>query len=306
MPATPDVVDHAEQSIAVGSKSFAAAAKLFAPETRESAVLLYAWCRHCDDVIDGQELGHGQVDGDRRAGGERLAELERLTRAAYGDEPLQAPAFAAFQRVVRRHGIPLALPLDHLAGFRMDVEERVYVELEDTLEYCYHVAGVVGVMMARIMGAEDEETLDRACDLGMAFQLTNIARDIVEDARIGRVYLPRLWLDELGVPVDELAAARGRGQRHRPRGLSRDRRAGAAPGRPCLGSARQHQHRRQAAPGLSRRRPRHAVPPPARRATRERALDPAAALTPATALRSHLCASWGCPPANFYAINGSD
>lgn len=210
MPATPDVVDHAEQSIAVGSKSFAAAAKLFAPETRESVVLLYAWCRHCDDVIDGQELGHGQVDGDRRAGGERLAELERLTRAAYGEEPLQDPAFAAFQRVVRRHGIPLALPLDHLAGFRMDVEERVYVELEDTLEYCYHVAGVVGVMMARIMGAEDEETLDRACDLGMAFQLTNIARDIVEDARIGRVYLPRLWLDELGVPADELAAPRHR------------------------------------------------------------------------------------------------
>ena len=91
--------------------------------------------------------------------------------------------------------------MDLLQGFEMDVEGRRYDTLEDTLDYAYHVAGVVGVMMARIMGVQDAPTLRRAQDLGLAFQLTNIARDVVEDARGGRVYLPGQWLDEAGVPL---------------------------------------------------------------------------------------------------------
>jgi phytoene synthase len=204
------VVEHATQSINVGSKSFAAAAKLFDEQTRQSAVMLYAWCRHCDDVVDGQDHGHGQLTGDRTASEERLHELEQLTRQAYAGQPMSVPAFAAFQQVIQRHGIPERYPLEHLAGFRMDVEERIYYRIEDTLEYCYHVAGVVGIMMAMVMGARDEDTLDRACDLGMAFQLTNIARDIVEDAHIGRIYLPSEWLAEVGIPSNELAAPQHR------------------------------------------------------------------------------------------------
>lgn len=205
------VIDHATQSINVGSKSFAAAAKLFDERTRQSAVMLYAWCRHCDDVIDGQILGHGQLDGDRSSGEARLATLVELTERAYAGEPIQDPAFAAFQQVVRRHAIPPELPLEHLAGFGMDVQDYRYQTLDDTLLYCYRVAGVVGLMMARVMGAESEATLDRACDLGLAFQLTNIARDIVEDAQIGRVYLPADWLEEVGIPADEIGLAH-----HRP------------------------------------------------------------------------------------------
>ncbi len=205
------VIDHATQSINVGSKSFAAAAKLFDERTRQSAVMLYAWCRHCDDVIDGQILGHGQLDGDRSSGEARLATLVELTERAYAGEPMQDPAFAAFQQVVRRHAIPPELPLEHLAGFGMDVQDYRYQTLDDTLLYCYRVAGVVGLMMARVMGAESEATLDRACDLGLAFQLTNIARDIVEDAQIGRVYLPADWLEEVGIPADEIGLAH-----HRP------------------------------------------------------------------------------------------
>ena len=87
----------------------------------------------------------------------------------------------------------------------MDVRGYRYQTLDDTLLYCYRVAGVVGLMMARVMGAEAEPTLDRACDLGLAFQLTNIARDIVEDAQIGRVYLPAEWLAEVGIPEEEVA-----------------------------------------------------------------------------------------------------
>lgn len=199
------VIDHSTQAINVGSKSFAAAAKLFDERTRQSSVMLYAWCRHCDDVIDGQVLGHGQVEGDRSIGEARLAELVELTERAYAGEPMSDPAFAAFQQVVQRHQIPSRYPMEHLAGFRMDVQDYRYETLDDTLLYCYRVAGVVGLMMAKVMGAEAESTLDRACDLGVAFQLTNIARDIVEDAAIGRVYLPHEWLSEAGIPRDEVA-----------------------------------------------------------------------------------------------------
>lgn len=206
-PASGDsaLLEHANRSIAVGSKSFAAAARLFEPATRRSAVMLYAWCRHCDDVIDGQQAGHGAVPLSRAQAEQRLLQLKVQTRAIYAGARLQDPAFAAFRQVVVAHGIPEAHAMAHLAGFEMDVSERRYLCIDDTLQYCYHVAGVVGLMMARVMGTQDEPTLDRACDLGLAFQLTNIARDIIEDAQVGRCYLPELWLAELGVPPDQLA-----------------------------------------------------------------------------------------------------
>lgn len=198
------LMDHAVQSIEVGSKSFAAASRLFDPQTRRSAVMLYAWCRHCDDVVDGQEGGRDAVPLGVREVQARLAGLIEQTHAVYAGRPAEIPAFAALQEVVRRHELRQAYALDHLAGFAMDVADRQYRTVDDLLEYCYHVAGVVGLMMAQVMGVKDESTLDRACDLGVAFQLTNIARDIVEDAAIGRCYLPRQWLDELGIPRERL------------------------------------------------------------------------------------------------------
>lgn len=199
------LLDHAIQSIEVGSKSFAAASRLFDPATRSSAVMLYAWCRHCDDVIDGQQAGHDAVVLSEDEVRRRLDGLIANTEAVYAGLPVQDPAFAALREVVRRHDLRRQYALEHLAGFAMDVHERQYRSIGDTLDYCYHVAGVVGLMMAQVMGASDEPTLDRACDLGMAFQLTNIARDIVEDAGVGRCYLPQDWLDELSIPRARLA-----------------------------------------------------------------------------------------------------
>jgi 15-cis-phytoene synthase len=201
---------HASRTIAVGSKSFATASRLFDADTRRSAVLLYAWCRHCDDVVDGQHLGAGGTTDPDGRGAERLRMLDAQTRQAYAGETMTEPAFAALQAVALAHRIPITLPLAHLDGFAMDVDGRRYDTLDDTLRYCYHVAGVVGLMMARIMGAHDETTLDRACDLGLAFQLTNIARDIVDDAQLGRCYLPETWLAAHRVPRAELADPRHR------------------------------------------------------------------------------------------------
>lgn len=197
---TDSVVSASQHSIRQGSTSFAAAARLFDPRIREDAYLLYAWCRHCDDEIDGQVMGHGAVGIDPVRGELKLAELEDKTRRAIAGEPMADTAFTAFQRVVRRHDIPGQHPLDLLRGFRMDVEGRTYQTLQDTLIYAYHVAGVVGVMMAQVMGVRDVATLRRASDLGVALQLTNIARDVIEDAKGGRVYLPVDWLGAAGNP----------------------------------------------------------------------------------------------------------
>jgi phytoene synthase len=205
-----DLVESSRLIIERGSKSFAAAARLFDPQTRASAYLLYAWCRHCDDVTDGQDLGWGASEVPEAAARSSLDSLRRQTEAALAGEPMENPLFAGLQQVVVRHEIPHRYPLEHLRGFAMDVTRHRYTTLEDTISYCYYVAGVVGVMMAYIMGVRDPDALDRATDLGLAFQLTNIARDIVEDARVGRVYLPATWLEEVHVDPADVAVPQHR------------------------------------------------------------------------------------------------
>lgn len=196
------VIANAKAIIEQGSKSFAAASKLFDGRTRERAFMLYAWCRHCDDLIDGQELGFGQSSPEPAEQRRILEDLTRATEAAMDGQRAADPVFEAFQRVFQECGIPRRFPLELLEGFAMDVERARYETFDDTLRYCYHVAGVVGAMMARIMGVGDPDVLQRAVDLGLAFQLTNIARDVMEDAADGRVYLPAEWLREAGAPTD--------------------------------------------------------------------------------------------------------
>lgn len=193
----------AEDAIAKGSKSFAAAARLFDRETRRDVMRLYSWCRHCDDVVDGQEGGQGHVVSPVPPEA-RIAALREDTRLALAGEGAGLdPSFRALAAVARRHPMPAEWFEEHLKGFALDVEGRRYETLDELLLYCWHVAGVVGVMMSTVMGARDEAVLDRAADLGLAFQLTNIARDVVADAGEGRVYLPLAWLREEGLrPAD--------------------------------------------------------------------------------------------------------
>ncbi|MDX2288123.1 MAG: phytoene/squalene synthase family protein [Hyphomicrobiaceae bacterium] len=201
------------RQIEVGSKSFAKAAGLFDPKTRDSVHMLYAWCRHCDDVIDDQVAGFntgGQIatPDDLEA---RVHHLREQTIRAYAGDP-DEPPFHALYRVAATHQIPQSYPLDLIDGFAMDAAGRSYETIEDTLSYCYHVAGAVGVMMAMVMGAREQAVLQRACDLGIAFQLTNISRDVIADADVGRVYLPSEWLADAGLSADpeQLGAAEHR------------------------------------------------------------------------------------------------
>ena len=199
-----EIVDRSRLIIQRGSKSFAAAAKLFDQETRDNAYMLYAWCRHCDDVIDNQELGFDSKPQAAAKTRDILAGLKNQTQAAIDDIPSDEPVFEGLRYVLKRNEIPGRYPLELLEGFGMDAAEHDYETFDETLQYCYYVAGVVGIMMAYVMGTRDEAALQRATDLGIAFQLTNISRDIREDAEIGRVYLPNEWLREAGIPREEI------------------------------------------------------------------------------------------------------
>ena len=203
------IVSLSHELIQKGSKSFAMAARLLPRDMRHDAMLLYAWCRHCDDVIDDQILGFETATASEESPEARLGQLrEKTGRALAGDA--DEPVFIALARVACKHGIPKRHPMELLRGFEMDVTGRVYHTLNDTLDYCYHVAGVVGVMMAMIMGVRERPTLNRASDLGIAFQLTNISRDVVEDAKIGRTYLPREWLEEAQISDADLSGPANR------------------------------------------------------------------------------------------------
>jgi 15-cis-phytoene synthase len=197
------IVRIAQESIAKGSKSFALASKLFDRQTRERAWLLYSWCRRCDDIADGQDHGGAMSIVENPTG--HMAFLHDMTERALAGEATGDPAFDALGLVVGECRMPHAWPRDLIKGFAMDADGFSPRTTEDLVTYCYHVAGVVGLMMAAIMGVdpEDQETLKSANDLGLAFQLSNIARDIGEDADAGRCYIPATWLGKADIPPGE-------------------------------------------------------------------------------------------------------
>jgi 15-cis-phytoene synthase len=204
MTGSRNLAAYGAMTIRQGSKSFAKAAMLFDRQTRESVTMLYAWCRYCDDVIDGQTLGHGQQELATAEKLDRLRMLQEETTRVCDGHGSDLPAFAALGEVLKKHAIPRRHLFDLLEGFALDATDARFPALDDTLHYCYHVAGVVGVMMACIMGVRDEEVMHRASDLGIAFQLTNIARDIKDDLQVGRCYVPEEWLARRNIRRDEM------------------------------------------------------------------------------------------------------
>ena len=198
------LVEAAKRDIILGSRSFALASRLFDRATRERAWLLYAWCRAADDIVDGQTLGRERIAVEDPAAA--LALVRHLTGKALCGHPTGNDAFDALGLVVRECGLPHELVFDVIDGFVLDAEGFFPKNEKDLYRYCYHVAGAVGVMMALVMGVERarSDVLDRACDLGIAFQLANIARDLVEDATVGRCYVPENWLREEGLTRDSL------------------------------------------------------------------------------------------------------
>ncbi len=178
-----------------GSKSFFAASRLLPARVRAPTTALYAFCRQADDAVDDVR------PGDARAAVDALR--SRLD-AVYAGRPRSSPVDRLFARVVERFEIPRATPDALVEGMAWDAEGRAYETLGDVIAYSARVASAVGVMMTLLMGGRSRAVLARACDLGVAMQLTNIARDVGEDARRGRVYLPARWLDAAGVDRETL------------------------------------------------------------------------------------------------------
>jgi phytoene synthase len=174
-----------------GSRSFFAASLVLPKSVREPATGLYAFCRMADDAID-----HGF---DRHAA---LGELRDRLARIYAGRPLDVAADRAFADAVSRHAIPKSFPDALLEGFEWDSHNRRYPDISALKGYGVRVAGTVGAMMAMVMGVRNPVLLARACDLGVAMQLTNIARDVGEDARAGRLYLPLEWLSEAGIDAE--------------------------------------------------------------------------------------------------------
>ena len=191
----PADLAHCRDAIRHGSLSFFAASHLLPARVRDPALALYAFCRLADDEVDLKSDKTGSV----------LALRDRL-ELVYDGRPRNSAPDRAFASVVADFEMPRALPDALLEGLAWDAEERRYQSLSDVFGYSARVAAAVGAMMTVLMGVRNPDALARACDLGVAMQLTNIARDVGEDALEGRLYLPLEWMDEGGVDPDRFLA----------------------------------------------------------------------------------------------------
>jgi phytoene synthase len=194
---TPDA--YCQKKSAASGSSFYYAFLFLAPERRRAITALYAFCREVDDVVDetsDPQLARTQLDWWRE-------ELMRLD-AGHPQHPVTralAPAMQPFGITVKRLN-------EIIDGMQMDLQQVRYENFAALDTYCYHVAGVVGLLAAGIFGYQDRRTLDYAQQLGTAFQLTNIIRDVGEDARMNRIYLPMDELKQFGVPAADILNAR--------------------------------------------------------------------------------------------------
>jgi len=186
-----DDLEHCREAIRTGSLSFHAASKLLPAKVRNPALALYAFCRLADDEVD---------EGDQKASA--VLRLRDRLDQAYAGTPIDAPEDRAFAAIIADFDLPRALPEALLEGLAWDAAEHRYDTLSGVREYSARVASAVGAMMCVLMRVRDPNALARACDLGVAMQLTNIARDVGEDARAGRIYLPLDWLKEAGIDTE--------------------------------------------------------------------------------------------------------
>jgi phytoene synthase len=187
----------AHRSTRVHAKTFYFASHALPPARRRAAYAVYEFCRAADNALDAGHTGAGEP-------ARRLAALRAELNAVYGADLPPTPRLAALQDTVRRYDIPRRHFDDLLTGVGMDATPAAIGTFDELLEYCYGVASTVGLIMARVLGVRDEQALLHAEDLGTAMQITNILRDVGEDLRMGRRYLPLEDLTSFGYTADML------------------------------------------------------------------------------------------------------
>ncbi len=167
------------------------------PEKRRSIYAAYAFCRLCDDIVDDPDRGDSAAV--------RLLEVRERLAGVY-EGRAEGAIWIALRHSQQRYGIPMSWFVDVIDGCEMDLTTSIYDTFEEVSHYCRRVASAVGLICIEICGYEDKRAVEYAIDLGMAMQLTNILRDLGEDARAGRVYLPREELDRFGYSKEDLMA----------------------------------------------------------------------------------------------------
>jgi phytoene synthase len=190
---------YCEQKAAQSGSSFYHSFRFLPPARRRAITALYAFCREVDDAVDDT--------GDPGVARIKLAWWRGQVAAIFGGAP-QHPVAQALKPVVMEFAVREAQLQAVIDGMAMDLEQQRYLDFAMLERYCDLVAGGVGLMSAEIFGYSDPATLVYARDLGVAFQLTNIIRDVGEDARRGRIYLPQDELDRFGVRADDILSAR--------------------------------------------------------------------------------------------------
>ncbi len=194
---TPE--EYCQQKAASSGSSFYYSFMFLPPNRRRAITALYAFCREVDDVVDECH--------DLQIAGTKLAWWRQEVSKLYTGKP-EHPVTQALVPVIAEFAVPQEQLLEIIDGMEMDLQQSRYLDFKALSLYCYRVASVVGLLAAEIFGYQDRKTLKYAHDLGMAFQLTNIIRDVGEDARRGRVYLPMDELKRFEVPVADILNAR--------------------------------------------------------------------------------------------------
>lgn len=180
------------------SKTFYLASLFLAPEKRRAVWAVYAFCRTADDIVDRAGTASNRLAA--------IDDLERKLIAASGGRASE-PIFIAYADAARRFDVPLEPALALLRGGRMDVTVRRYATYDELCDYCYLVASTVGLLVSPILGYSSPEALEYGVLLGRAMQLTNILRDVGEDALMGRVYLPTEDLERFSYSESRLFEA---------------------------------------------------------------------------------------------------
>jgi len=190
---TPD--EYCQQKAAQSGSSFYYSFLFLPPEQRRAITALYAFCREVDDVVD--------ESSDAGVAAKTLAWWRDEVRGLYEGNP-QHPVTRALQPAIEPYDIEEARLNEVIDGMEMDLQQSRYMDFAGLQRYCYHVAGVVGLLAARIFGVTNPQTLQYAETLGTAFQLTNIIRDVGEDARKNRIYLPMEDMQRFGVTAADI------------------------------------------------------------------------------------------------------
>jgi phytoene synthase len=193
---TPD--QYCQNKTAESGSSFYYSFMFLSSERRRAITALYAFCREVDDVVD--------ECSDENVARTTLAWWRGQVAAIYSGTP-QHPVAQALVPVVKQFNLPQEHLFEIIDGMEMDLAQHQYADFKSLQLYCYRVASVVGLLAAEIFGYSDRKTLKYAHDLGIAFQLTNIIRDVGEDARRGRIYLPQDEMAQFGVHTSDILDA---------------------------------------------------------------------------------------------------